>query len=87
MEAQAKKKAAKALVEARKLAGLTQADAAAAVGMTAQQLSRYEKSGIRHLDALERLAQAWGDKAEIVIRFTGGEMKVEVVEKVEAAEV
>ena len=64
------------LAELRKLAGLTQEDLAAAMGITQPSLSKLENQDDMQISTLRRLIEALGGQLEIIAHLPGGDISV-----------
>jgi DNA-binding XRE family transcriptional regulator len=64
------------LAEIRKRQGLTQRDAAAAMGVTVGRISQIESGDISGIDVLDRYITAIGGPMEIVANFGDEQFKV-----------
>lgn len=64
------------LAELRKLAGLTQEELAAAMGITQPSLSKLENQDDMQISTLRRLIEALGGQLEIIAHLPGGDISV-----------
>ncbi len=64
------------LVELRKLAGLTQEEVAAVLGVTQPTLSKLENQDDMQISTLRRLVEALGGKLEILVHMPGGDISI-----------
>lgn len=64
------------LAEIRKLAGLTQEDLAAQLGITQPSLSRLENQDDMQVSTLRRLIQALGGELEIIAHLPRGDVRI-----------
>ena len=64
------------LAELRKLVGLTQEEAAAAMGITQPSLSKLENQDDMQISTLRRLVEALGGQLEIVVHLPTGDISV-----------
>lgn len=64
------------LAEVRKMAGQTQEETAAALGIKQPTLSRLESQDDMHISTLRRLIEALGGELEIIAHLPGGDIRL-----------
>jgi transcriptional regulator with XRE-family HTH domain len=64
------------LAEIRRLAGLTQEELAATLGIKQPTLSRLESQEDMQISTLRRLIEALGGKLEIIAHMPGGDVRI-----------
>ena len=68
------------LGEVRKLAGKSQRELAAALGIKQPSLSKLEGQGDMQISTLRRIVEALGGEVEVVARFPGGAVRLKQFE-------
>lgn len=65
------------LSEVRQLAGKSQQEIAAVLGMKQPSLSKLERQSDMHISTLRKLVKALGGELEVLARFPKGTVKIE----------